>query len=854
MNHLLTRCFNLVLALGVAVFPLARAVAQMKAKPEVLLASASEPTSTNPGNGEKDSRDATLRGRVVNSTGSALEGVTVYDKTSGAQTITDANGSFQLPNLKAGAHSIIFTAFGVEASARTVIVADNEVVVWNVTLNERTHQVAAIDVVVTTNSAAKGLSRLGAGSAESARITAGIKNEVIRIEDLNANLATNVSRQVFAKVPGMQIWESDASGVQINIGSRGLSPNRSWEFNVRQNGYDISSDIFGYPEAYYNPPLEAVRNIEVLRGAASLQYGPQFGGAVNYVLKPAGGTRAINLDQTSTVGSYGLLSNFTRLHGTVGKVDYQAYTHNRLGNGWRTNARFNINNAFGQVNLRLTEKLTLGAELTYMDYINQQAGGLTDAQFEQDARQSFRNRNWFQINWVVPAFTLNYKHNDRLTVNFKTFGLVGQRNSIGFTAAITTPDTANRVTGLMAERTIDRDWYRNWGQETRVGYDFDLFGQRHTLVGGYRTFIGTTRRVSGTGDRGADFNLNLMRPDYNRDLSFVTVNNALFAEVLLRPTSSTRIVPGIRTEFINNTASGRLSYNFSTNTANAIKDISRNRTVVLAGLRLEQDLMEGVELYANASQAFRPALYSDLTPPTTTDSINANLSDATGYNLDLGLRGQYKSWLTWDASVFYLNYGNRIGNLSFVENGVTRVLRTNIGESRNLGFEGFLEVNPVKAFNEEAEYSVSAFTSVMFQNARYADLKTTSVAGGVVTENNLKDRKVENAPDAIHRVGVNFIASKYGSLTWQWNYVGQQFTDANNTDRANAIGTVGALQAYQIQDISLAANLTESVVLRASLNNILDARYATRRAGGYPGPGLLPGEGRNFACSLSIKL
>jgi Fe(3+) dicitrate transport protein len=48
---------------------------------------------------------------------------------------------------------------------------------------------------------------------------------------------------------------------------------------------DISSDVFGYPEAYYNPPLEAVETIELIRGGASLQFGPQFGGMLNYVLK-----------------------------------------------------------------------------------------------------------------------------------------------------------------------------------------------------------------------------------------------------------------------------------------------------------------------------------------------------------------------------------------------------------------------------------------------------------------------------------------------------------------------------------------------------------------------------------------
>ncbi|MBC8081603.1 MAG: TonB-dependent receptor plug domain-containing protein, partial [Hymenobacter sp.] len=86
-------------------------------------------------------------------------------------------------------------------------------------------------------------------------------------------------------VPGLIVWESDGSGQQINVATRGLSPNRSWEFNVRQNGYDVSADAFGYPEAYYNPPLEAVERIQLLRGGAGLQFGPQFGGLLNYELK-----------------------------------------------------------------------------------------------------------------------------------------------------------------------------------------------------------------------------------------------------------------------------------------------------------------------------------------------------------------------------------------------------------------------------------------------------------------------------------------------------------------------------------------------------------------------------------------
>lgn len=74
----------------------------------------------------------------------------------------------------------------------------------------------------------------------------------------------NNTRQIYARIPGVNIWENDGTGAQVSIGLRGLNPNRSWEMNTRQNGYDISSDIFGYPEAYYNPSMEAVEKLKLL--------------------------------------------------------------------------------------------------------------------------------------------------------------------------------------------------------------------------------------------------------------------------------------------------------------------------------------------------------------------------------------------------------------------------------------------------------------------------------------------------------------------------------------------------------------------------------------------------------------
>ncbi|MGZ8552108.1 MAG: TonB-dependent receptor plug domain-containing protein, partial [Chitinophagaceae bacterium] len=152
-------------------------------------------------------------------------------------------------------------------------------------------------------------------------IYAGKKNALIVLDNVQGNVVTNTMRQVLAKIPGIQIWESDPSGIQIGIAARGLSPNRSWEFNTRQNGYDIAADPFGYPEAYYNPQLQAVQRIEIVRGQGSLQYGPQFGGLVNYILRNGSEiNKKFQFETQQTIGSDALFNSYNAIGGETGKL------------------------------------------------------------------------------------------------------------------------------------------------------------------------------------------------------------------------------------------------------------------------------------------------------------------------------------------------------------------------------------------------------------------------------------------------------------------------------------------------------------------------------------------------------
>ena len=289
-------------------------------------------------------------------------------------------------------------------------------------------------------------------------INAGKKNALIVMDNVQGNVVTNTMRQVMAKVPGIHIWESDPSGIQIGIAARGLSPNRSWEFNIRQNGYDISADPFGYPEAYYTPQLNSVQRVEVVRGAGSLQYGPQFGGLVNFILKNGSEfKKTFQYEAQQTAGSFGLFNSYHAIGGHNEKVHYYAFWDHRKGNGFRENSGFTVNTGFSNYTWKLSNKLKLGMEITHFDYLSKQPGGLTDAQFSKDAYRSIRNRNWVEVQWNMAALNLDYTINERSRLNIKTFGMMGDRNSIGFMLAPNVADTINALTLQYNNRRVDKD-------------------------------------------------------------------------------------------------------------------------------------------------------------------------------------------------------------------------------------------------------------------------------------------------------------------------------------------------------------------------------------------------------------
>lgn len=682
-------------------------------------------------------------------------------------------------------------------------------------------------------------------------IYAGKKNALVVMDNVNGNVVTNTMRQVLAKVPGIQVWESDGSGIQIGIAARGLSPNRSWEFNVRQNGYDISADPYGYPEAYYNPQLQAVQRIEIVRGQGSLQYGPQFGGMVNYILRNGSDiSKPFQFETQQTIGSNGLFNSYNAVGGKNGKSNYYAFLDHRNADGWRQNSEYFTNSGFGTYTYQLTKKWSVTAELMHSHIRSQQPGGLTDAQFTADAKQSFRSRNWFDIHWTTAALISNYAFNDHSRLNVRIFGILGNRNSVGYTKAITIRDSINPVTMDYNPRVLDIDHYRNYGMEARYLTDYSIGKINSTISGGIRLYTGTTQRWrDGVASTGTRYTGSLASGIWPRDISYTSFNGAAFAENIFR-FQRLLLIPGIRFEYVNGKAGGINGYD-SYNQPIYLQNQQRNRSFLLAGFGAEYHISGKTEAYANITQAYRPIQFGDLTAPPTTDVIDPNISDAKGYNLDLGYRGKISSWLYFDVSGYFLQYNNRVGTITQQRtDGSFYNYRTNVGSSRSKGIEALAEFSFIKAFDKKERYNdLILFASYSYTDARYGNLKVITKSGNTLVETNLVNKKVENAPNHILRTGLTF-SRKGFSLTTQVSYTGNTFSDANNTVLPSSNGQIGLIPSYTITDITATYKWGSKYNVKAGINNLTDERYFTRRSGGYPGPGLLPADGRTFFVSV----
>ena len=175
-------------------------------------------------------------------------------------------------------------------------------------------------------------------------------------------------------------------------------------------------------------------------------------------------------------------------------------------------------------------------------------------------------------------------------------------------------------------------------------------------------------------------------------------------------------------------------------------------------------------------------------------------------------------------------------------------MRTNIGDAFIYGLETFAEWNIKNTFFEGLEnYRLTTFINSAFTKSEY-----TRAGDGVV---NVEGNEVEFIPAVNLKTGINF-GYKNFLAGIQYTYLSRQFTDASNAPQRRddtQRGIEGAIPAYGIMDLSASYSFGKFRV-ESGINNLLNKNYFTRRATGYPGPGIIPAQPLNWYTTLQVKL
>ena len=780
----------------------------------------------------------TLKGKVTDSAGTVVEAAAVQIENTKFVTSTDSKGNFKIENIPVGSYSVLVDIVGSNSVEQKMEIKEKQTTYLNFKLLQKVVELNKVDIIRPIVSG-QGMAHMP--ESYQGVDYSGLKTEVLVLDSLDANKAQDNFRETLGRLPGSNYSETEGGGFPVNgIAFRGLIPTQSVEIQTRQNGYNIAADVYGYPESYYLPPLMVVSQIDVIDGEASLQYGPQFGGIINYQIKDGPLDKPLEIGLEETGGSYGFSNTVLTLGGTYKKWHYFAFGDYKYTTGWRPNSNINQIAAFGKLEYDASDKFTIGVEYTLLRNLIHMPGGLTDAEFDANPDQSFRSRNWLSTPWNILTLTADYKISDKTELVLKSTGNMSARNLVWKSeeGGPQQADSISAITGNYQPREVGEENFLSTTNELRLLTNYTVGPLNSTLATGVRYFQGEMwqKESAENGSTGTNYDLTLEEGTWADSLYFTTVNVAPYIENTFH-FGKLSITPGFRYEYIQSTASGYTQGEESQ--IETTTNVNRTWYIPLVGCAAQYKTSDFTTIYGNIVQAYEPTTYENLAPIGNTANVNPNLLDAYGYNSDLGWRGKVGDFLNFDVDGYYMLQDNEIGTetLPTVLGSATNQYITNVGNAVHKGLETYVEIHVFKMLELNPKIGdFSFFNSYAYDDSRY-------VSG--LFQGNLE----EMAPINIERIGLNYIYKKVFSITLLYSYSSVSYADANNTV-FSPDAEVGIIPAYHVVDWSSSYKY-KKYALTFGISNLLNAKYFNLRTTEYPGPGIIPAPGANFYVGIS---
>ncbi len=624
---------------------------------------------------------------------------------------------------------------------------------------------------------------------------------IVTAEDLRIQQPRS-TEEALRLVPGVAIKPEEESAIVANIGIRGLSSS-DYKTLILEDGAPVAPGLFVGNARYYNPRIQRMGGIEVLKGASSLRYGPStIGGVINYMTRqPADGVeiglRTGSFDTTEATLEVGAST-------PSGDARFGAFITHAKSDGFMDKG-YQLTDVMLKAGMEIGNNQRLG--IKYVDYRNDaniSYRGLFLEEYRQGVRYNPAPDDWF----LTGRRSLDLNHEWALSDTARLNTLVYTSDTYRDYWRYGTDNAASGSAGrwIYADNLNGNNReFERFGIDSRLQLEHTAFGigseseigLRYMTEEMHDTTVGATRATPRTGA-------------LNKDVIDSADSLALYLQNRFLLSDRLAVTAGLRAERYE-----QVRHDQRLDVANRA---STSNTEVMPGVGVTYQLESGLQMFANVYKAFSPALNGDALNGLEDQQLDAERS----VNFEAGLRGGER--IAYELSVFQMAFDNQI----IPANSNSQFQVTNGGKTLHRGLEAGLMAEIGAGFSVDANFTY--IPDAEFDGNRFARNGEVTTPDG---------NRIPYAPEWVTNLGLVYSMRDLRAALYV-HRTGSQYTDVGNTREIaeNLTGFfTGRIDAYTLLDLSVTYDVSSNLNIGATIKNLTDEDYiASLRQGIYVGP------------------